>query len=37
MSKSELLAGLAQELPDSVDKLTPAGHIPSEDEARRLQ
>ena len=37
MSKDELLAGLAKELPDSVDKLTPQGHIPTEEEAKRLQ
>jgi uncharacterized protein YidB (DUF937 family) len=37
MSKDELLAGLAKELPESVDKLTPMGHIPTEDEAKRLQ
>jgi uncharacterized protein YidB (DUF937 family) len=37
MSKDELLAGLAKELPESVDKLTPMGHIPTEEEAKRLQ
>ena len=36
MSKEELLAGLSQELPEWVDKLTPQGRIPSEQEAQRL-
>lgn len=37
LSKQELLDGLARELPESVDKLTPAGHIPTEQEAQRMQ
>jgi uncharacterized protein YidB (DUF937 family) len=36
MSKEELLAGLSQELPEVVDKLTPQGRIPSEQEASRM-
>jgi uncharacterized protein YidB (DUF937 family) len=36
MSKDELLAGLSQQLPGIVDKLTPDGHIPSAQEAQRL-
>jgi uncharacterized protein YidB (DUF937 family) len=37
LSKQELLEGLAKELPQSVDKLTPEGHIPTEQEAQRMQ
>ncbi len=36
MSKDELLAGLSKELPDAVDKMTPQGRIPTEQEAARL-
>ena len=36
MSKDELLAGLSQELPDAVDKLTPQGRIPTDQEANRF-
>ena len=36
MSRTELLTGLSRELPQAVDKLTPQGHIPSEEEARRM-
>jgi len=36
MSKDELLAGLSRELPDAVDKLTPQGRIPSDQEAQRF-
>lgn len=36
MSKDELLAGLSQELPGMVDKLTPEGHVPTEQEAQRM-
>ena len=36
MSKEELLAGLSQELPTVVDKLTPGGRVPTEQEAARL-
>jgi uncharacterized protein YidB (DUF937 family) len=36
MSREELLAGLSRELPDAVDKLTPEGRVPTEQEAARL-
>jgi uncharacterized protein YidB (DUF937 family) len=36
MSREELLAGLSQELPQAVDKLTPEGRLPTEREAERL-
>jgi uncharacterized protein YidB (DUF937 family) len=36
MSKEDLLAGLSRELPDAVNKLTPQGRIPTEQEAQRL-
>jgi uncharacterized protein YidB (DUF937 family) len=36
MSKDELLAGLSQELPDVVNKLTPEGRLPTDQEASRL-
>jgi uncharacterized protein YidB (DUF937 family) len=36
MSREELLSGLSQELPKTVDKLTPEGRIPSEQEAARM-
>ena len=36
MSRDELLAGLSQELPQVVDKLTPQGRIPTEQEADRM-
>ena len=36
MSREELLAGLSQELPQVVDKLTPQGRIPTDQEAARL-
>jgi uncharacterized protein YidB (DUF937 family) len=36
LPKDELLAGLARELPEAVDKLTPDGRIPDEQEATRL-
>ena len=36
MSREQLLTGLSQELPQAVDQLTPQGHVPSEDEARRM-
>jgi uncharacterized protein YidB (DUF937 family) len=36
LSREELLAGLSQELPQVVDKLTPEGHVPTEEEARRM-
>ena len=37
MSKDELLAGLATSLPDAIDKLTPDGRIPTEEELERFQ
>lgn len=37
MTKDELLAGLATSLPDAIDKLTPDGRIPTEQELERLQ
>jgi uncharacterized protein YidB (DUF937 family) len=36
LSRQELLARLSRTLPEAVDKYTPEGHIPSEDEAARL-
>jgi uncharacterized protein YidB (DUF937 family) len=36
MSREELLAGLSRELPEVVDKLTPDGRVPTEQEAARL-
>jgi uncharacterized protein YidB (DUF937 family) len=36
MSRNELLAGLSQELPQVVDKLTPDGRLPTDQEAARL-
>jgi uncharacterized protein YidB (DUF937 family) len=36
MSREELLAGLSQELPDTVNKLTPQGRIPTDQEAERM-
>jgi uncharacterized protein YidB (DUF937 family) len=35
MSQTELLSQLSQHLPDFVDRLTPDGRIPSEQEASR--
>jgi uncharacterized protein YidB (DUF937 family) len=32
MSREQLLSGLSQELPQAVDKLTPNGHVASEQE-----
>jgi uncharacterized protein YidB (DUF937 family) len=32
MPKDQLLAGLSGELPDVVDKLTPDGRLPTDDE-----
>ena len=38
LPKEQLLAGLSSELPETIDKLTPDGHVPSDDELdRRLQ
>ena len=36
MSREELLAGLSQELPKVVDKMTPQGRIPTDQEAERM-
>ena len=36
MSREELLAGLSQELPQVIDKLTPQGRIPTDQEAERM-
>jgi uncharacterized protein YidB (DUF937 family) len=36
MSREELLTGLSHELPRVVDKLTPDGRIPTDQEAARL-
>jgi uncharacterized protein YidB (DUF937 family) len=36
MSREELLAGLSRELPQVVDKLTPQGRLPSDQEAQRM-
>ena len=36
MSRDDLLNGLSQQLPDVVDRLTPDGRLPSEQEASRL-
>ena len=36
LSREELLSRLTRELPAAVDKFTPDGHLPTEDEASRL-
>lgn len=36
LSREELLTRLARELPGAVDTFTPAGRLPTEDEAARL-
>jgi len=36
LSREELVSRLTRELPAAVDKLTPAGRLPTEDEAARL-
>ena len=36
LPREELLSRLTRELPSAVDKLTPQGRLPSEDEAARL-
>lgn len=36
LTRSEVLERLAQNLPETVDRLTPDGRVPTEDEARRL-
>jgi uncharacterized protein YidB (DUF937 family) len=36
LNKEALLAGLAQSLPDAIDKMTPDGRVPTEEELERL-
>jgi uncharacterized protein YidB (DUF937 family) len=36
MSRDDLLKGLSQYLPQVVDQLTPAGRLPTEQEAQRM-
>jgi uncharacterized protein YidB (DUF937 family) len=36
MSREELLRGMSEQLPEFVDKLTPDGRIPTQDEAQRM-
>jgi uncharacterized protein YidB (DUF937 family) len=36
LSRDELLARLTRDLPHAVDKFTPDGRLPTEDEAKRL-
>jgi len=36
LSREELLSRLTRELPAAVDKFTPDGRLPNEDEAARL-
>ena len=36
MSRNELLSGLSKNLPELVDKLTPNGRLPTEEEATRM-
>ena len=36
MTKDQLLAGLAASLPEAIDKLTPDGRLPTEEEFERL-
>jgi uncharacterized protein YidB (DUF937 family) len=36
MNRDELLQGLSDNLPDLVDRLTPNGRLPTEDEASRM-
>jgi uncharacterized protein YidB (DUF937 family) len=35
LSRDELLEGLAKQLPDVIDQLTPDGRVPTEHEAAR--
>ena len=37
MPRDQLLAGLSGELPQAIDKLTPDGRLPTDDELSRLQ
>ena len=36
LTREELLSRLTRELPEAVDKFTPQGRLPTEDEASRL-
>ena len=36
LSREELLSRLTRELPQAVDKMTPEGRLPTEQEASRL-
>jgi uncharacterized protein YidB (DUF937 family) len=36
MPRDELLSGLSQQLPDVIDRLTPNGRVPTDQEAARL-
>ena len=36
LSREELLSRLTKDLPDAVDKFTPAGRLPTEEEAARM-
>jgi uncharacterized protein YidB (DUF937 family) len=36
LSRDELLEGLRQNLPELIDKLTPNGRLPTEEEASRM-
>ena len=36
MSRSDLLAGLSNHLPELIDQLTPNGRLPSQEEAARM-
>jgi uncharacterized protein YidB (DUF937 family) len=36
MSRDDLLNGLSQQLPDVIDRLTPDGRLPTEQEAKRF-
>ena len=36
MTKDQLLAGLADSLPETIDKLTPDGRVPTEEELQQL-
>ncbi|MGH8177614.1 MAG: YidB family protein [Steroidobacter sp.] len=35
LPRDQLLSGLSNELPDAIDKLTPDGHVPTEEELSR--
>lgn len=36
LPKDQLLAGLSQELPQAVDRMTPEGRLPTDDELNRM-